>query len=194
MKENTNLEELGENNTKYIVEILSSIFTKDSNVLELGSEFNLISLDLKSKVKSISKINSSIKPLEEVKPSHSKLSNNLYNDIFPDFSELVIDKFEGAFSIATLMHLRAEDINKTMHVLSKKLKSNSKFFLSVAINRNDIDGQGYDNKGKWFNLIDESGWKYLVEKNGFKAIESKIFNDLLQKTEIKWLNITFEKI
>ena len=87
--------------------------------------------------------------IEEAKKIHPELSEKLFHKTLPnnlDFDK----KFDGIYSIATLMHLSEKDLRKTILKIYDLLNQNGKLFMSVSLFRDDVDENGFDDKGRFF--------------------------------------------
>jgi hypothetical protein len=63
-----------------------------------------------------------------------------------------------------------------------------KFLFSVSIQRDDLDDQGKDEKGRHFTSMSEFEWVRCCEKNGLQLEHSEITGDGLDRDGIVWLS------
>lgn len=130
--------------------------------------------------------------IEEAKKNHPELSNKLLQKTLPnDFK--FNNKFDGIYSIATLMHLSKSDLEKTISKIYDLLTQNGRFFMSVSLLRNDINEDGYDDKGRFFLVLTLNEWVNFCKSIGFKILETKTTKDGLNRDGIEWLTLVVEK-
>ncbi|WP_044416663.1 class I SAM-dependent methyltransferase [Halarcobacter anaerophilus] len=175
-----------------VQKLLLQTFEKNSNLLEIGcgsgrdasfmtrNDFNIIAID------------GSKNMIEEAKKIHPELSNNLFHKTLPNNLEFD-KKFDGIYSIATLMHLSKIDLEETILKIHDLLNSNGKFLMSVSLFRDDIDEHGFDDRGRYFLIMSLDEWINLLEKIGFKILEAKTNSDGLSRDGIKWLTLVGQK-
>ena len=132
-----------------VQKLLLQTFEKNSKLLEIGcgsgrdasfltkNDFNVIAID------------GSKNMIEEAKKIHPELSNNLFHKTLPNDLEFN-QTFDGIYSIATLMHLSKNDLKKSISKIYDLLNQNGKFLMSVSLFRDDIDKNGFDDKGRFF--------------------------------------------
>jgi hypothetical protein len=92
------------------------------------------------------------------------------------------------------MHLDKSMIDQTIEKVATILKANGKFFFSVSIQRDDVDDQGKDEKGRHFTIMSKDEWVTCCEKHGLQLVHSEITADGLDRDGIVWLTCVVEKI
>ena len=102
-------------------------------------------------------------------------------------------KFDGIYSIATLMHLSKNDLEETISKIYNLLNQNGKFLMSVSLFRDDIDKNSFDDKGRFFLVLSFDEWINLLEKIGFKILDTKTNSDGLGRDGIEWLTLVAQK-
>jgi len=73
------------------------------------------------------------------------------------------------------------------------LKPGGKFLFSVSLQRDDVDGQGKDDKGRHFTTMTELEWIRCCEKHGLQLEHSQISCDGLDRDGIVWLTCVVSK-
>ena len=139
----------------------------------------------------VTAIDASGEMIEHAKRVHPELT--MYQMQVPEGLQELPDLFEGVYSIATLMHLSTSQIDKTFAAIASKIVPDAPFFFSVSLKRDDIDGAGYDVKGRYFNGLTEDEWLSLCVKNGFQCEESFVSRDALDRDGIVWLSMVVTK-
>lgn len=105
----------------------------------------------------------------------------------PQFPENFSDhKFDGAYSIATLMHLSITDIKESLKGIHSSIKKDGLFYLSVSLVKPGIDENGYDNKGRFFNNLTENQWIKMLNNAGFDVESTEMKEDVLGRSTIQW--------
>ena len=99
---------------------------------------------------------------------------------FPEFE----NKFDGAYSIATLMHLDAMGIDKTLKNIKTVLSPSSPVYISVSDKRDIVDD-------RYFIAFSKNDWINTFEQNDF------IINDILEtpdatNRDIVWYSFLME--
>ncbi|WP_162984564.1 class I SAM-dependent methyltransferase [Poseidonibacter antarcticus] len=179
-------------NVDKVQNLLLKTFSTNSKLLEIGcgsgrdagfmiqNNYNVIGID------------GSKKMIEEAKMIHPELSQRLFHSILPN--NLKFDKkFDGIYSIATLMHLSKNDLKQTIKNIYNILNLNGRFLMSVSLFRDDIGENGFDKKGRFFLVLKIDEWIEICESVGFRIIETKINKDGLNRDGIEWLTLIAKK-
>lgn len=175
-----------------IQKLLLQTFEEKSNVLEVGCGSGRDASFMVNNNYNITAIDGSKNMIEEAKKIHSELSEKLFYIILPNDLEFDI-KFDGIYSIATLMHLSKNDLEKTISKIYNLLNQNGKFLMAISLCRDDINENGFDEFNRFFLLLEEREWIVVCEKVGFKVINKVIINDGLNRKKIKWLTLVLKK-
>ena len=130
--------------------LLLKIFPSKSYLLEIGCGSGRDAGFMHQNGYDILAIDGSREMIAEAKRCHSELASSLEVMKIPDDLQFESSSFDGVYSIATLMHLDKSAIDRTIETVAMILKSGSKFFFSVSIQRDDLDDQGKDEKGRYF--------------------------------------------
>src|SRR5574344_1772772 len=130
--------------------------------------------------------------IEEAKKIHPELSEKLFHKTLPNDLEFN-QTFDGIYSIATLMHLSKNDLEKTISKIYDLLNQNGKFLMSVSLFRDDIDENGFDDKGRFFLVLSFKNWINLLENVGFKILDTKTNSDGLGRGGIEWLTLVAQR-
>lgn len=172
--------------------LLLQTFVNKSKLLEIGcgsgrdasfmirSNYDVIAIDgSKNMIKEAKKIH----PELSEKLLHKTLPNDLYFNI----------SFDGIYSIATLMHLSRDDLETAISKIYDLLNQNGKFLMSVSLFRSDINQNGFDEKGRFFLVLNFDEWIKLCENIGFKILDKKTNKDGLNRDGIEWLTLVAQK-
>ncbi|APW64426.1 hypothetical protein LPB137_00555 [Poseidonibacter parvus] len=173
-------------------DFLINTFTKKSQLLEIGCGSGRDAMFMTKHNYNIIGIDGSSNMIEEAKNIHPELLGKLFQKILPN--DLQFDReFDGIYSIATLMHLTKTDIKKTILKIYNLLNQNGKFLMSISLFRDDIDKNGFDEKGRFFLVLNFEEWIKICEDSGFKIIETKRNKDGLNRNGIEWLTLVAQK-
>lgn len=172
--------------------LLLQTFKKNSSLLEIGCGSGRDASFMTKNNFDVTAIDGSKNMIEEAKKIHIELSEKLYHKTLP--SDLEFNQvFDGIYSIATLMHLSRIDLEKTMSKIYDLLNKNGKFLMSVSLFRDDIDENGFDEKGRFFLVLGFEEWISLLENVGFTILERKTNSDGLGRGGIEWLTLVAQK-
>lgn len=175
-----------------VQKLLLQTFTKESNLLEIGCGSGRDASFMIKNCHDVIAIDGSKNMIEEAKKNHPELSEKLVHKILPNDLEFN-KKFDGIYSIATLMHLSKNDLEKTILKIYDLLNQDGKFLMSVPLFRDDIEKNGFDEKGRFFLVLSFDEWISLCENIGFKIIETKTNKDGLNRDGIEWLTMVVKK-
>lgn len=175
-----------------IHKLLLQTFEKNSELLEIGCGSGRDASFMSKNDFNITAIDGSINMIEEAKNIHLELFKKLFHKTLPN--DLEFDKkFDGIYSIATLMHLSKNDLKITISKIYDLLNQNGKFLMSVSLIRDDINKDGFDDKGRFFLVLDLNEWVNLLENIGFKIVVTKTNADGLDRNGIQWLTLVANK-
>lgn len=175
-----------------IQKLLLQTFEKNSNILEIGCGSGRDASFMVKNSFDVIAIDGSKNMIEEAKKIHPELSEKLLHKTLAN--DLDFDKtFDGIYSIATLMHLSKNDLDKTISKIYNLSKQNGKILMSVSLFRDDIDENGFDDKGRFFLVLSFENWINLLENVGFKILHIKTNSDGLGRGGIEWLTLVAQK-
>ena len=175
-----------------IQEHLFKIFKKNSKLLEIVCGSGRDASFLTEKGFDVIAIDGSKNMIDEAKKNHPELSNKIFYKTLPH--DLNFDvKFDGIYSIATLMHLSKCDLEKAILKIYDLLNPIGKFLVSVSLFRDDINKNGFDKNGRYFLILSFEEWISIFKNIGFKILETKTNKDGLDRTGIEWLTMVAEK-
>ena len=175
-----------------IHKLLLQTFDKNSELLEIGCGSGRDASFMSKNDFNITAIDGSINMIKEAKNIHPELFKKLFHKTLPN--DLEFDKkFDGIYSIATLMHLSKNDLKITMSKIYNLLNQNGKFLMSVSLFRDDINKNGFDDKGRFFLVLNFDEWVNLLENIGFKILKTKTHADGLDRNGIQWLTLVAKK-
>ena len=172
--------------------LLIKTFNKKNKLLEIGCGSGRDASFMIKKGYDVIAIDGSKNMIDEAKKIHPELSNKLLFKTLPNDLEFDI-KFDSIYSIATLMHLSENDLKNTLSKIYNLLNQNGKFLMSVSLSRDDIDENGFDDKGRFFLVLSSEKWLNLLENIGFKMLETKTNSDGLGRCGIEWLTMVVQK-
>lgn len=175
-----------------VQKLLLQTFEQNLTLLEIGCGSGRDASFMTKNYFDITAIDGSKNMIEEAKKIHPELSEKLFHKTLPN--DLDFDKkFDGIYSIATLMHLSEKDLRKTILKIYDLLNQNGKLFMSVSLFRDDVDENGFDDKGRFFLVFSFDKWINLLKNAGFKILEVETNKDGLNRNGIEWLTMVAEK-
>lgn len=193
---NTNSIELSERyesaDVSNVHHFLLKTYNKNSKLLEIGCGSGRDASFMTKHNFDVTAIDGSKNMIDEAKKIHPELSEKLFHKTLPNDLEFN-QMFDGIYSIATLMHLSKIDLKKTISKIHSLLNQNGKFLMSVSLFRDDIDQNGFDDKGRFFLVLYFEEWINILENVGFKILDTKTNGDGLGRGGIEWLTIIAKK-
>jgi SAM-dependent methyltransferase len=176
-----------------VQKLLLEVFPENSYLLDIGCGSGRDASFMMENGYKIVGIDASYNMIQEAKKLHPKLEDLLQVVNIPDNLDFKDNSFEGVYSIATLMHLDKNKIDLSITKIYNCLKNDGKFLFSVPILRTDLNQDNYDEKGRYFTIMDQSEWLDICYSKGFKKIKILISNDGLNRKGIKWLTCVLWK-
>jgi cyclopropane fatty-acyl-phospholipid synthase-like methyltransferase len=179
-------------NVTTVQELLLKNLEKNSKLLEIGCGSGRDASFMVKNNYDVMAIDGSKNMIEEAKKLHPELAKKLFHKTLPNELEFNT-KFDGVYSIATLMHLSKNDLEKTILKIYDLLNSNGKLLMSVSLFRDDIDENGFDKKGRFFLVLSFEEWISLLENIGFTILDTKTNSDGLRRDGIEWLTFIMQR-
>ncbi|SFP12501.1 class I SAM-dependent methyltransferase [Hydrogenimonas thermophila] len=179
-------------NVSSVQSLLLQTFREKNKLLEIGCGSGRDASFMFKNGFDVIAIDGSENMITEAKKTHPEISNFLYTKVLPHELEFKT-KFDGIYSIATLMHLSFEDLKLTLLKIFNLLNIDGKFLISVSLFRDDIDKNGFDDKGRFFLVLPQNKWIELCEEAGFKIENIQTNNDGLNRSGIEWLTLVMSK-
>ena len=181
-------------NIEHLHALLKKTFSPKSVLLEIGCGSGRDASFMYENGYDILAIDGSKEMIAEAKGCHPELVDRLKVIKIPDELHFESLSFDGVYSIATLMHLKKDMIDRTLKIISTILKPDGKFFFSVSIHRDDVDTEGKDEKGRYFTTMSEDEWIDCCRKHGLKSEHTEVSGDGLDRDGIIWLNCVVRKV
>jgi len=150
---------------------LKKLFFGRKKLLELGcgtgrdaSYMTCLGFDVLACDGSKSMISSAIK-------LHPELKNHLEVVTFPSYLNFSDEMFDGAYSIAMLMHLNKEERKHCFQEICRVLKFDACFLFSVSLKRSGLNKNGFDSDGRFFAELSVDEWKDECLSCGLETID-----------------------
>lgn len=179
-------------NISELHQLLLNTFNNKDKLLEIGCGSGRDASFLNKKNYDVVAIDGSQNMIKEAKKFHPEMKTSFICKNIPN--ELSFEKtFDGIYSIATLMHLNKQDLERTLLLIYNLLNFNGRFLLSIAITRDDINKDGLDKNKRYFLILEEKVWIGLCQNIGFKLLSKVTRDDGLNRKKIKWLTLILEK-
>ena len=175
--DNTSVKELHDIFQKYI--------KKDFSVLELGFGSGRDLNFIKNITQNIFGLDASIEFVKNLKNDNffeNRVTLSKLPDI--DISEFEINKFDIVISIAVLMHLDKENIEKSIQNLVGILNQNAKIIISYSTENRANDDRD-------FYAISKKEMTNIFAKYNFKEVEYLVNSDNLNRN-IKWVTQVYK--
>lgn len=179
-------------NVNNVQNLLLKTFDINSKLLEIGCGSGRDVLFMIKSNYNVIAIDGSKNMIEEAKKIHPELKERLFHRTLPNNLEFD-NRFDGIYSISTLMHLSKDNLKKTLSKIYNLLNQNGKLLMSVSLFRDDLDKNGFDDKGRFFLALSFEEWIKICEEVGFTIVETKRSKDGLNRIGIEWLTLVVEK-
>jgi len=171
---------------------LLSAFANNNKLLEIGCGSGRDASWMLKHGFQVQAIDGSLELIRKALTKHPELEGKIIQVILPSKLPFVDNCFDGIYSIACLMHLELNQINKVLDEIKRVVKPNAPVFISVPINRGDVCN-GKDDKGRTFTLLKLEKWKTLFNKFNLITIQTNIRPDGLGRENIDWATFTLRK-
>ncbi len=173
---------------------LSTYFSKGARILDVGCGSGRDANFMLSAGYDVLAIDASSAMVLGATNKFPGLSGRCYTVMIPnELSEIKQDSFDGIYSIAMLMHLKEDEIEKALLGFIRLLVGGGILFFSVCLSRGDKISDDFDRDGRRFTLREKKWWQTLCQSCGYVNIKSDITSDGLHREEIEWLNLLCEK-
>ena len=173
---------------------LAGFFEPKSKILEVGCGSGKDADFMLANGYDILAIDASQSMLMGAVKNFPKLTGHTRLIIVPDeLQKLEPQSFDGIYSIAMLMHLKENQINKALHELTRLLKNSGRLFFSVCLTRNDKLVDDLDPDGRRYTLRSAEWWQGTCRTAGLNIIKTDISDDRLGRSKIQWLNLYCSK-
>jgi len=180
-------------NVDSVQELITKTFQEKSKLLELGCGTGREISFLLKKGYDVLGTDASESMLTQALIYHPELEGRLTYLMMPSLIGVTQECFDGAYSVAMLMHLPKNDITASLNEVYKVLKTGGHFLFSISLIRDDVNEYGYDSKGRFFSSMSADEWCELCRQTGF-VITSKFYNkDGLGRDAIEWITLIITK-
>ena len=181
-------------NVTTIHQTLLKTFSPNSKLLEIGCGSGRDASFMQKQGYNLTAIDGSQKMIDEAKALHPALEPHLFTMQLPHGLDFEAESFDGVYSVATLMHLRQEEIVLTIKNIYTLLKPKGKFLFSVSIARDDTDQNSRDPHQRLFTSFSQREWVTICKNCGLKHLYTKVTSDGLNRSGIVWLTCVVEKV
>jgi cyclopropane fatty-acyl-phospholipid synthase-like methyltransferase len=173
---------------------LLSSFDRGAKLLEIGCGSGRDAAFMLAQGYDITGVDGASEMIASALKIHPELSGRLFTVHLPQGLSQFSAPFDGIFSIATLMHLTRPAIEEVFKRVGLLIHQHGRFFFSVPCRRNDVDKDGFDEKGRRFTALSAHDWVLICQNSGFEVISSQTTDDGLGREGIVWLNCLVKRI
>ena len=172
-----------------VQKLLEKTFVGRKSLLETGSGSCRDAAFLMKRGFDITAVDGSIKINREALLYHPEMSGRIITHNLTQSLPFKDKIFDGAYSLATLMHFDYENLSRIIIEHHRVLKEDSPLVISVPLERDDLDSSGQDKSGRFFNIRDSRFWIELMTDNGFNVTETFESEDGLEREGVRWLTL-----
>lgn len=174
--------------------LLKSCFDPGAKLLEIGCGSGRDASFMLACGFDVTAVDGSEEMIASAVKLHPELSGRLYTIHLPQGLSERLGRFDGLFSIATLMHLTREGIDAVFEKAGRLVNEQGRFFFSVPSRRDDVNQGEFDEKGRRFTAMTAEEWILTSQKAGFEVVSSsRTTEDGLGREGIVWLNCLIQK-
>ena len=167
-----------------IQQSISSYLVNAKQILEIGSGSGRDANYMIANGFNVTGIDGSINMIEKAIKHYPLLRGKLIHAILPEDFPKFEKKFDGLYSLGTLMHFNKDEINDILNNVNKVLEPKSPVYISVSNVRNNVDD-------RFFNALDKKGWVEIFKENNFIIRDVKTNCDVSGR-DIIWYSFLME--
>lgn len=180
-------------NVKELHGFLMSGFSPGDRILEIGCGSGRDAAFMRKQGFTVTATDGSASMVAQACLYHPELAGNVRQLKLPEGLSVVSGRFEGVYAVAVLMHLSRKEIENSISRIYSLLTSNGKFIFSVPVERDDIERDDFDAKGRRFTAFSQDEWENLCVKYDFHIARTMISTDGLGRGGIVWMNCLAQK-
>jgi SAM-dependent methyltransferase len=124
---------------------------------------------------------------------HPELNGATRRIVLPGRLPFPDERFDGVYSIATLMHLDRHGIEATIAEMARVLRPEGRCYFSVAETRPGLDDSGFDGRGRRFTVLSTDEWMRLFRRDGFRSLAEQHTDDILKRSGVTWFSALVQK-
>ena len=173
-------------------QLFPHFITKDNTVLDIGcgSARDLSMLHLEGC--DVYGLEPSERLIEKAKQLHPELVDRIFQGSLPSNFESVTDrKFDAILLSAVIMHIPNLELFQAAFTLINHLQDKGTLIISHCINRNGLNTEHRDSKGRLYILRSSMQIELLLENLGLRKEHTFIQNDNLGRDDIQWETLIF---
>jgi len=165
---------------------LLDAFPPGSRILEVGCGSGRDAAFLLSRGYEIVATDASPSMIAEAVRLHPELEGRLIWHGLPGPLPFNDGSFDGAFTMALLMHLSREAIALSFREVARVIRPGGRLLFSIPDHRKDTIESERDPDGRLFTTLAPDDWSILARGNGFQPISSIVDQDGLNRSGYSW--------
>jgi SAM-dependent methyltransferase len=171
-----------------LCEDLKDTFKDSSHLLEIGCGSGRDASFLTMQGKQVCCVDGSEAMLKKVAQLHPEVGTRLFKVALPEPLPFEDSFFDGAYSVACLMHLKSDEIEIVLKEIRRVVRTGAKVFISVPLCCDTVDSNGIDENGRTFTLLKKAEWQNLFENAGLVPYSYLARPDGLNRPGRIWTN------
>jgi SAM-dependent methyltransferase len=124
---------------------------------------------------------------------HPSLAGRIHRGAVPPIYPAQPASLDGVYAVASLMHLKKPDLEQTLDLIHRSLKTRGRLFFSIPLRRPGLDDGGFDRDGRFFLMMEVQQWDALLRSKGFTLLQHDTIGDGLGREDLLWGNWLWEK-
>jgi ubiquinone/menaquinone biosynthesis C-methylase UbiE len=173
---------------------MASPFAEGSTVLELGCGSGADAAFLHARGIEIIPTDGSDAMLKEAARCHPELQEKLRKIVLPQTLPFKEGQLDGVVVSAVLMHLTPESVLQSCKEIARVLKDGGAIFLAVISGRTDLNSEGFDGQGRYFNQMSLEQIERIFAPLGIKLVDGHVVPDALRRTNVTIEEGVFKKL
>ena len=122
---------------------------------------------------------------------HPELSSRILEGSLPRLA--FTDMYDGILCSAVFMHIPVVDQVDALISMRNRLHEQSRLLISIPAPRMGLDHEHRDSNGRLFTPINPEQLKLLCIRLGFRFISQFDNDDALNRSDVRWFTLLFEK-
>lgn len=171
------------------LEGVSRYLPEGAAVLEIGTGSGRDAAWLLERGFSVTGVDGSRRMIGEAVSRHPELHDRIRHCVLPDLLPFPAERFDGALSLATIMHLPEEAIPPVLREIMRVLRPGGTAALSVSVERSGLNERGEDGRGRHFTVLSVATWQRLLGAAGFEMVRDWANPDATGRPGISWATL-----